>query len=62
MRLDVGFEVQGLGHHARVAYAEVVAMSFAHVAGCLMRAIGKRSHARMRGPCILLVGGMGSLS
>ena len=39
MRLDVGFEVQGLGHHARVAYAEVVAMSFAHVAGCLMRAI-----------------------
>ena len=40
VRLDVGFEVQGLGHHARVAYA-VVAWSFAQVAGGLVRAIDK---------------------
>ena len=41
VRLDGGFEVQGLGHHARVAYAEVVAWPFAQMAGGLVRAIGK---------------------
>lgn len=41
MRLDVGFEVQGLGHHARVTYADVVARPFAQVAGGPVRAIGK---------------------
>ena len=41
MRLDGGGEVQGLGHHARVAYAEVVIWPFAQVAGGPVKAIGK---------------------
>ena len=41
VRLDVGFEVQCLGHHVRVAYAEIVAWPFAQVAYGPVRAIGK---------------------